>query len=394
MAISKSFFGLRRKSTKTHTYQIYRGQQVTKDRVSEVRNPKTPKQTAQRLIFATVTQATKFLAGIIDHSFEGKTFGGVSKNYFQKLNMNYLRKLAAIDFAEAPAAVDANVFMSTRGISALIPNKYIISDGSLAPSTLKVARNTSGEGTNLIIPTATARVYNDVLASGERYVTYGDLLKAVFGIQSADEQITLVSIIRTSEGYRYAFNGEPTMPGWMIPYTAMSARRLVLKSDIDLSEQIIYTDTTGAVLDSGEERLRDAVESAFGDTKTDTAFRRAIVQNLEFIFSDPETQGVFDVITSQVNQIALDDFFEDEDGNGHAYAAGIIRSRRNGGNWLRSRSVMVLAKPSTSLLTNFGLDWNSAQQAWFETETIADNPEFLDEGGDGGQIGENFTTGA
>ncbi|MGF2526098.1 hypothetical protein ACQUW0_27715, partial [Ralstonia pseudosolanacearum] len=49
MAKSKSFFGLRRGSTKSHTYQVNYGQQITKDRVSSVRNPKTTAQVMQRM---------------------------------------------------------------------------------------------------------------------------------------------------------------------------------------------------------------------------------------------------------------------------------------------------------------------------------------------------------
>ena len=44
MAISKSFFGLRRKSTKSLTFSVLNGKQITKDRVSAVKNPKSEAQ--------------------------------------------------------------------------------------------------------------------------------------------------------------------------------------------------------------------------------------------------------------------------------------------------------------------------------------------------------------
>ena len=48
MAQSKSFFGLRTGSTKSLTFQVYRGQQITKDRVTRVSNPQSDAQMQQR----------------------------------------------------------------------------------------------------------------------------------------------------------------------------------------------------------------------------------------------------------------------------------------------------------------------------------------------------------
>lgn len=50
MAKSASFFGLRRGSTKTLTFSVLDGQQITKDRVTEVKNPRTDMQMQQRCL--------------------------------------------------------------------------------------------------------------------------------------------------------------------------------------------------------------------------------------------------------------------------------------------------------------------------------------------------------
>ena len=71
MAKSKSFFGLRTGSTKSHTYQILNGEQITKDRVYKVRNPQTSLQMIQRVVFATVTQAADKMLPIIGISQMG-----------------------------------------------------------------------------------------------------------------------------------------------------------------------------------------------------------------------------------------------------------------------------------------------------------------------------------
>lgn len=87
MAKSKSFFGLRRGSTKSHTYQVYRGQQITKDRVDSVANPQTSAQMHQRLKLAMLAAARAVLKGLVDHSFEGVTYGRDSLKYFMQANL-------------------------------------------------------------------------------------------------------------------------------------------------------------------------------------------------------------------------------------------------------------------------------------------------------------------
>lgn len=87
MAQSKSFFGLRTGSTKSLTFQIYRGQQITKDRVTRVSNPKSDAQMQQRLLIPMVAQCRSMLSGLIDHSFEGIPYGYKSLQHFSKLNL-------------------------------------------------------------------------------------------------------------------------------------------------------------------------------------------------------------------------------------------------------------------------------------------------------------------
>lgn len=87
MARSKSFFGLRIGSTKSLTFQVYRGQQITKDRVYRVSNPRTEAQMKQRAIIPIVSAARSALKGLVDHSFEGVAYGEASLKEFSKQNM-------------------------------------------------------------------------------------------------------------------------------------------------------------------------------------------------------------------------------------------------------------------------------------------------------------------
>ena len=87
MAKSKAFFGLRTGSTKSLTFQVYRGQQITKDRVYRVSNPRTDGQMTQRALIPIVAAARSALKGLVDHSFEGVPYGEASLREFSKQNL-------------------------------------------------------------------------------------------------------------------------------------------------------------------------------------------------------------------------------------------------------------------------------------------------------------------
>ena len=87
MAKSKSFFGLRTGSTKSLTFQVYRGEQITKDRVYRVSNPRTEAQMTQRALIPIVAAARSALKGLVDHSFEGVAYGEASLKEFSKQNL-------------------------------------------------------------------------------------------------------------------------------------------------------------------------------------------------------------------------------------------------------------------------------------------------------------------
>ena len=87
MAKSKSFFGFRTGSTKSLTFQVYRGQQITKDRVYRVSNPRTDGQMTQRALISNVAAARSALKGLVAHSFEGVAYGEASLREFSKLNL-------------------------------------------------------------------------------------------------------------------------------------------------------------------------------------------------------------------------------------------------------------------------------------------------------------------
>ena len=122
MARSKSFFGLRTGSTKSLTFQTYRGLQVTKDRVTSVSNPQSTAQMDQRLLLPMVANARTRLSGLIDHSFEGVPYG-----------YQCLQKFSSMNLQKGALTVTSYV---PKGLSDPGQANFIIADGSL-PSPLR-----------------------------------------------------------------------------------------------------------------------------------------------------------------------------------------------------------------------------------------------------------------
>jgi hypothetical protein len=103
------------------------GQQITRARAEQVKNPQTDAQVIQRILLNTVAQAYSRMAGICDHSFEGVKAGQDSMSYFMRTNLNALRA----KIAEQGSIDTEEVFATPIGQSFLASNDYIISKGSL-----------------------------------------------------------------------------------------------------------------------------------------------------------------------------------------------------------------------------------------------------------------------
>lgn len=135
MAKSKSFFGLRTGSTKSLTFQVYRGQQITKDRVYRVSNPRTAAQMTQRALIPIVAAARSALQGLVNHSFEGVQYGEASLKEFSALNL----RAGALNVASY-----SPIGFSNPGFANLIVSKGSINEQFEVES--------SAEGLNVTLP--------------------------------------------------------------------------------------------------------------------------------------------------------------------------------------------------------------------------------------------------
>ena len=126
MAISSNFFGLRRGSTKSQTFSVVDGNQITKDRVEAPKNPRTAAQMAQRCLVGTIGSAYAAMKSICNHSFENITAGMQCMRTFMSENLKQLRLCMEYN----------NGFFGFNNYqdSGLVPGSYIISKGSLPDS--------------------------------------------------------------------------------------------------------------------------------------------------------------------------------------------------------------------------------------------------------------------
>ena len=170
MAQSKSFFGLRRGSTKTLTFSVYNGKQVTKDRVADVKNPRSSMQMKQRAIMATALRGYSALKEICDHSFEGISYGQKSMNYFVTENARMVRN----------AGVGVNLSLY-KGNS--VSNAYIISKGTLPA----VVVTTSSSGNQLTFNMSS----NETITESP---TFGEFM-SLFGADKIEDLVTIVTLV-------------------------------------------------------------------------------------------------------------------------------------------------------------------------------------------------------
>lgn len=154
MAKSKSFWGLRRGSAGSLTFsKSSKGEQITRAKITSMKNPQTVGQNIQRMTFAGVSKARKRWNEIVNHSFQGETPKITSLSEFTRRNLKFaaVKQLIAggFDFDLTPMAADTPSFPVAYKEGAALPTKLIISQGSLPSRQLLFTAGAQG-GPNLV----------------------------------------------------------------------------------------------------------------------------------------------------------------------------------------------------------------------------------------------------
>ena len=148
-------------------YYTMNGKTYARARVEQMKNPKTAKQMAQRVIFTTAVRSRDALKSIVDHSFENKKYGSESLNYFMKRNLEILRARAASDNGLTGS------FNVPNGIT-MQANPLLISQGTIPSmtydfkSTDGLTINLGGQQGTMIIPVGTFLNANPTIKKGDQ----------------------------------------------------------------------------------------------------------------------------------------------------------------------------------------------------------------------------------
>lgn len=202
MAQSKSFFSLRKGSTKSLTFSVYNGKQVTKDRVTLVKNPRSSMQMSQRAYMTTILKAYSSMKDICNHSFEGVPYGQKTMNTFISENINMLRKSSP------------NVNLSEWKGKAVI-NSYLIARGSLPSVSLDTTSpfvhivgkpTTIGQFFDLFGATQVGDMVTTCILNGDkfiwiRYTRTSENQSKVLGDGKVSPSFTPQTDIETNIGY-------------------------------------------------------------------------------------------------------------------------------------------------------------------------------------------------
>lgn len=291
MAKGNMFLGMSRGSVGDVTFYRNRGNQVARARNRKPANPRSEAQVIQRMILATASKAYSRMKGIVDHSFQGIQYGGVSQSYFLKRALKDLRNWVALTLPTAPESVNQNplgvygLAYPTSAASAGVG--LLISEGSI-PSVPAVTVTPAGEGQ---VPSLDHFGNLIADASTEAKAKVGNVLKAL-GAQVGD-QITVVKLDIT---------------------TGFGASRYVIKADATADE--LDEDWPDATPDGGP----------FDDTKT--------LMSSVYILTDGNKIVVRDTRNAS---------------GGIVDAAAIIISRKVGDVWQRSTQRLVWTQEAVDL---------------------------------------------
>lgn len=342
MAKSSGFFSLRRGSTKSLTFSVLNGQQITKDRVTAVHNPRTSKQQYQRAIMATCMAAYSHMKAIEDHAFEGKRKGGMNQREFMRLNLAKLRAGLISDADANRTAVNCTAFVNFPKSNELVPNNYVISRGSLVAQTLFInwaLEVENGDNTlHLSVPDPMSTVAQFFASTG---LVPGSQITFLWFDQGVNS--------------KHSIPGSGQAPGWSYIPGVFRFARFVVKKDVDLTH----------VFDPG--------------TMDDQAYAISV---LNYIKDDEKT--TIDIGTNSILFASGSFTFNLEEGL-PAFdatltgALGIITSIEDTGE--RSNSEMWLYNVENNITAgNTGLTWDAVPVAWMEDIALGESDRYLEGG--------------
>lgn len=303
------------------------GEQVTRPRNRHPANPRTNKQLIQRAIMATVMAAYSAGKEIFDHSFQGYSVGAGNQRRFLSLNANMLRTQLAADYENATPE-EALAKVTAPKIQTPVPNKYVISEGSLSQDLFIDSYANDTPEWDLPQPTQGEKINEYAARVG---MVTGDIYTFVFiDTSKAADDVLFKALGIASVDYDIVYRGGF---GWV---------RFIVKElsgvETEIGPDVAYTD------------LFDLEQGGVASFNT-----------------------AYTIGDGPIGLAAIDTARTGAENNG--YSIGLIRSRRDVD--LRSRSIMYVGNPD-----EFGLYWNDILTAWQAGTVQIGSSDLILEGGD------------
>lgn len=284
MAQSKSFFGLRKGSTKSLTFSVLNGKQVTKDRVVGGKNPRSQAQMIQRMCMATASAGYAAMKQIVDHSFEGYAYGADNMSRFISLNTKAIKD----DYNGDQDAFGYNPY----GDRQLRQGAYIVAQGTATPISVGFFNTTRG--------TSDAKV-NIVLAEpGEGAAYSADYIMDNLGVKVGDmATFVMIGAKNASPENVFVFVRYKFLKAGTVALTAANLQEYIkIESNVALGAitvagGLIETPLTGIQLDNAIQPNKGVIHSV----KTTNGWLRSNV-TLDYRYTDEYPYSAADALAT------------------------------------------------------------------------------------------------
>lgn len=294
MAKDNLFLGYARGSVGDVVFSRLNGQQVSRARNRNPRNPQTVSQVVQRVILATAGKAYSMFREIADHSFQGFEPGSPSQQEFMRLNVAAMRDQVAAVLAYPTAENIQDIGaeytdFNFNGDELPVARDFIISSGTL-PTPALYSSTTSGAFPMIVgfgVSTIAALTYQ--------------VLVDTLGLQRGD-QLTFL----------WATHDFSSIAGGDFINGFRFARVILEPANGDMTTAFIAADGT---VNSPNERNEGTITFAIDDE-----------QMLQFVVDGLPTTAT---------------------GTNGLAAVGVIASRYSGNVWQRSNSILHVANATS-----------------------------------------------
>lgn len=302
MAKGNPLLGFARGSIGDVTFWRQDGEQHTRARNRNPKNPQTPLQLLQRVCLKTASQAYSLMQQICDHSFQGLQEGTKNQSRFVMANVADMRARLADEINSGDAAIittSTKTNFASKDTSLPVINEYIVSEGTLSPLAVELG------------PTGRC-ILNFLSPFSGSIPTYAEIV-SLLGVQRGD-QLTVVSLLTDDTN---------VVPGTLGFFNGFYFGRVILEpASGDMTQPI--ADANGNINDP--------------NPKNDGGVRVSWVQEQ----------------TSKVGMAFNLGVGSDLAGKTNSRAGGtIILSRLAGTVWQRSTQRLVLQEPMMGGLNNY-----------------------------------------